>query len=71
MEGRRMNQGKFDYLIGKRIEMIHCTDQYSPIPQGTQGTVDMVDDMGTVFVDWDNGSTLGLIMGEDKFKIVD
>ena len=31
------------------------------------GTVAVIDDIGTVHVDWDNGSGLGLVYGEDKF----
>ena len=37
---------------------------------GDQGTVTYVDALGTVFVDWDNGSSLGLIHGEDVFRII-
>ena len=36
---------------------------------GTKGVVQAVDDMGTVFVSWENGSGLGLIPGEDSFHI--
>ena len=35
---------------------------------GCQGTVRWVDDMGTIHVSWDCGSSLGLIPGEDEFK---
>jgi hypothetical protein len=28
----------------------------------------MVDDLGTVHVRWDNGSTLGLVPGEDRWE---
>jgi hypothetical protein len=57
-------------LIGKRIELILCTDEFTPLTPGTQGLVNYVDDTGTVFVNWDNGSTLGLIPGIDKWKYV-
>ena len=30
--------------------------------------VDFVDDIGTVFVNWDNGSRLGVVYGEDVIK---
>lgn len=48
-------------LIGKRIELIRCTDQYANIPFGTQGVVTSIDDANTVHVKWDNGMMLGLI----------
>lgn len=37
---------------------------------GTKGTVNFVDDMGTIHMKWENGSTLGLIDGIDEFKII-
>ena len=53
---------------GTRIEMVHMEDPYNPIPKGTRGTVKFVDDIGTVFASWDNGSGLGVIYGEDGFR---
>ncbi|MDU3748377.1 MAG: DUF4314 domain-containing protein [Cutibacterium avidum] len=35
---------------------------------GVLGTVAFVDDLGTVHVDWDTGSNLGLIPGEDSWE---
>jgi hypothetical protein len=52
---------KYKNLIGKRIELIRCTDQYATLPSGTQGVVTSVDDAGTIHVKWDNGVMLGLI----------
>ena len=43
-------------------------DPYAPVPAGTRGTVKFVDSMGTIFPDWDNGRTLGLVPGEDSFR---
>ena len=34
-------------------------------PIGTAGTVTGVDDTGSILVDWDNGSGLNVIYGED------
>ena len=36
----------------------------------TNETVKFVDDIGTIFVNWDNGSGLGLIIGEDEFEVL-
>ena len=55
-------------LIGKKIELILCTDEFTALTPGTQGIIHHVDDHGTVFVNWDNGSTLGLIPGIDKWR---
>ncbi len=42
----------------------------NPIPSGTKGTVEFVDDMGTVFCKFDNGRSLGMIPGEDSFHTI-
>lgn len=57
-------------LVGKRIRVLRCTDQYSTLPAGTEGTVTVVDDLGTVFAKWDNGFLLGLIPNEDEWELV-
>lgn len=49
--------------------MIHMEDK-RPIPPGTEGTVDFVDDMGTVHMKWENGRTLGIIPNEDEFEVI-
>ncbi len=56
------------YPPGIRIELICMNDPYSPVPSGTRGTVRAVDDMGTIFPDWDNGRSLGVVPGEDVFR---
>ena len=58
------------YKKGTRIECISMDDPHWPIAPGTKGTVVMVDDIGTIHMDWDNGRTLGLVPGEDQFKIL-
>lgn len=40
------------------------------MPSGLTGEVAYVDDMGSVHVNWSNGSSLALIPGEDDFDIV-
>lgn len=56
------------YPPGTRIELINMNDPYAPVPSGTRGTVKFVDSMGTVFPEWDNGRTLGVVPGEDSFR---
>ena len=57
---------KETYKSGMRIRLIHMDDNYA-VPDGTMGTVTIVDDIGNIHVDWDNGSTLALVPGVDKF----
>lgn len=48
--------------------MLQMGDDPRPVENGTRGTVRVVDDMGTVHCDFDNGRRLGLIPGEDSFR---
>ena len=56
------------YPPGTRIELIGMKDPYPPVPAGTSGTVKFVDSMGTIFPEWDNGRSLGVVHGEDSFR---
>lgn len=56
------------YPVGCRVELIEMNDPYRKLPPGEKGTVNFVDDTGTVFVDWDCGSGLGVAYGEDRIR---
>lgn len=55
---------------GQRVELLTTTDPHTQLKSGDQGTVLAVDSTGTVFVTWDSGSTLGLIPGEDVWRVL-
>ena len=58
-----------EYPTGARVELISMDDPYNiQLTPGATGSVVSVDDMGTIHVNWDCGSSLGLIPGEDEFK---
>ena len=59
------------YPAGTRIELFSMEDPYSNFPAGTKGSVAFVDDMGTIHMKWDNGSSLGIIPGVDSFRKID
>lgn len=61
---------KKEYMIGKRIVLISTSDPYTNVKPGDKGIVDHIDDAGTIFVNWDNGSGLGLIPGIDYFELL-
>ena len=63
-------RGKSD-LEGKRVKLVRCTDEYTKLAPGSLGTVAFVDDAGTVHVNWDDGSCLGLIPGVDSYVVID
>lgn len=52
------------FPAGTRIELVRMDDCYAP-PIGTKGTVTGVDDIGSIMVRWDNGSSLSLAYGVD------
>ena len=56
------------YPAGTRVELVRMNDQYSKLRPGDKGTVDFVDDTGTIFCIWDRGSSLGVVYGEDIVK---
>ena len=56
------------YPAGCRVELVSMNDPYSRLKPGDQGEVVMVDDIGTVHVRWDCGSSLGVAYGEDQIK---
>lgn len=60
---------RHSYPVGSRVELLHMDDEQAP-PIGTRGTVVNVDDIGTVHVKWDNGSTLGAVWREDRITRV-
>ena len=57
------------YPEGTSVELISMNDVQAP-PKGTLGTVFYVDDIGTVHVRWDNGTSLGVVYGEDECRVV-
>lgn len=67
---RRIESIKQRYPEGTRICVDSMGDDPRPIESGTKGTVDWVDDIGTVHCNFDNGRHLGLIVGEDSFHVI-
>ena len=61
---------KNKYPKGTRVKLIYTSDPYTRLQSGECGTVRIVDDVGTIHINWDRGSCLGLIPGEDAFKII-
>lgn len=60
---------KKTYTPGMRVRLEKMDDIQAP-PIGTEGTVTGVDDTGSIMVDWDNGSGLNVVYGEDKVSII-
>lgn len=65
-----LNRLKERFPEGARVRLTAMSDRLAPTI-GTLGTVMLVDDIGTIHVAWDNGSTLGVAYGEDHCERVD
>lgn len=57
------------YPAGCRVELLAMDDVQAP-PLHTKGTVTGVDDIGSIMVNWDNGSGLSVAYGEDVVRRV-
>ena len=54
------------YKPGTKVKLVRMNDPYTHIPVGTVGVVTGVDDAGTIFAKWSNGSTLGVVFNVDS-----
>ena len=59
------------YPKGARVALVRMNDPYTKLRPGDLGTVDFIDDVGTLFCRWDNGSTIGAVFGEDEIRLYD
>ena len=57
------------YLKGTRIELVKMDDVQAP-PIGTRGTIKGVDDIGSIMVAWYNGSSLNVVLPEDRIVVL-
>ena len=58
-------------LVGQRVRLLALSDPYTRLEAGAEGTIDFVDDLGTLHVRWDSGSRLGLVAeAGDRWEII-
>ena len=63
---------RVQYPKGCRVKLDHMDDPYRfDLKEGAMGTVRYVDDIGTIHVSWDCGSSLGVVFGADSCTRVD
>ena len=56
------------YPAGTRVELLQMDDVQAP-PIGTKGTVTGVDDVGSLMVNWDNGSGLNVLYTAERYEL--
>lgn len=68
MSDKELQEIKELYPIDTRIKLLKdMDDEYLKV--GATGRVSHIDDEGIIHMDWDCGSSLGIIVGKDKFEI--
>lgn len=59
------------YPKGSRLELLQdLDDPFTPKFAGDIFTVDMIDDAGNIHGSWASGGSISLIIGKDKFRLV-
>lgn len=66
----RLHHLRKKYPVGCRVELLRMDDIQAPVI-GTKGTVIGVDDIGSIMVSWDTGSSLSVVYGEDLCRRID
>ena len=63
--------GKKTLKVGDRVELIFINDTWTELEPGDKGTIWKIDEsQELIWVDWDNGEQLALLVGIDKFKMI-
>ena len=65
-----LEQLRKQYPVGTKIRLISMRNEKYPILPGTIGEVTHIDDMGSIHMKWQNGSSLALIPEVDSFKVL-
>jgi hypothetical protein len=55
--------------VGQRVTLLLTSDPYTKLRAGDSGVISSIDALGTIHVDWESGSTLGLIPGIDRWML--
>lgn len=55
---------------GSRIKLRKAKDSDNSMKAESMGTLERIDDSGHFYVQWDDGRTLSLVLGEDHFSVL-
>ena len=57
--------------VGDRVQLVFINDTWTELKPGDKGTIYKIDDnQELIWVEWDNGEQLALLIGVDKFKLL-
>ena len=71
IDKKTLEQLRRIFTDGTRVELLNMDYPYNKkLHPGSKGTVVAVDDMGTIHVHWDCGSSLGVAYGEDSCRVL-
>jgi hypothetical protein len=57
--------------VGDRVELLEMNDTWSNLEKGSKGTVTKIEeDQELIWINWDNGEKLALLIGIDRFKVI-
>ena len=65
----RLESLRARYPPGSRVLLHSMEDDPRPIPPGTEGILELIDDAGGFHTKWSNGRTLAAIYGVDQFEV--
>ncbi|MEK1465761.1 DUF4314 domain-containing protein [Limosilactobacillus fermentum] len=66
---KQLKRLKENYPAGSVVKLLAMDDLQAP-PAGTIGIIKGVDDLGNILVNWETGSRLSLIYGQDKWEVI-
>lgn len=64
----KVEEIKKRFPAGARLVVNRMNDDPDPVEPGSCGTVELVDDIGTIHCRFDNGRHIGVIPGVDQFR---
>lgn len=56
------------FPAGTRVRLIKMNDDFTNLQPGDEGTVEFIDDCGSIFCAWDRGASLGVVFGVDEVR---
>ena len=65
-----LEQLRKKYPVGTKLQLISMRNETYPVLPGTVGEVTHIDDVGSIHMRWENGSSLALIPEIDSFQTV-